>query len=71
MNECVGGGIMNKIGHSDEMCRKRIMLLQMFKEDLAESINPLLCEETMDLYADLGNQINVIISEEAKYLSEI
>ena len=62
---------MNKKEHNDEMCRKRIMLLQMFKEDLTESINPLLCEETMDLYADLGNQINVIISEEAKYLTGI
>lgn len=62
---------MTKKEHEKELCRKRIMLLQMFKEDLTESINPLLCEETMDLYAGLGNQINEIISREAKYLSEI
>lgn len=62
---------MNKKEHNDEMCRKRIMLLEMFKEDLTESISPLLCDETMNSYAVLENQINVIISEEAKYLTDI
>lgn len=51
-----------------ELCRMRIKILQEAKEDLAEKINPLLDEITMDLYAMLDDEFNETIDAEALFL---
>ena len=52
-----------------ELCRKRIKVLQELKENLIDRINPLLSEESMDLYGPLKNEFNKIIDIEARNLS--
>lgn len=54
-----------------ELCRMRIKVLQEAKEDLAEKINPLLDEITMDLYVMLDDEFNETIDAEAKYLLDL
>lgn len=51
-----------------ELCRMRIKILQEAKEDLAEKINPLLDEITMDLYVMLDDEFNETIDAEALFL---
>lgn len=55
--------------HEKEFCMRRISALQTFKEKLNKKINPLLADETMNLYVELSNQINELITKEAKYLT--
>lgn len=56
-----------------ELCRKRITVLQIKKQEITDDINSLLTDElkNKDSYEKLFLVLNEIIDEEARYLVEL